>query len=114
MLTDCGPPSEIANFFHLPAALIVGEQKHLLAAESDVKAIYSRIKEKYRAEEVAKLSWDNSETSLFQIYPYLVLIKTIVITERVDGVVAKRWTCSYLAREARGAWKFDVVTAIPN
>ena len=113
-LTGIGPASEIANFFHLPAVLVVGEQKHLFTTESDIEIIYSRVKEKYRNEEIAKLTWDDTESSLLQIYPYLVLVKTVVSRERGDGSVVKRWACSYLVREHGSAWKFDVVTAIAN
>jgi hypothetical protein len=45
-LTGDGAASELAEFFNLPAVLLVGEQKHFLATEIDVGLIYSRIKEK--------------------------------------------------------------------
>ena len=113
-LSGVGPASEIAGFCHLPAAIIIGGQKWLFTTEGDVDALYSQAKKRYRAEEIAKITWDDTETSLFQIYPYLVLIKTIISRERADGHVVKRWACSYLVREFNDAWKFDVVTAIPN
>ena len=106
--------SGIARFFHLPAVLIVGPKKHLLTTDRDVELVYSRIKEKYRTEEIVRLAWDDSETSLFQIYPDLVVLKAIMCRSRSDGSVVRTWACSYLVREIGGAWKFDLVTAIPN
>jgi hypothetical protein len=113
-LASLDAKSEVTDYFHLPAVLIVGDQKHLCTTETALETVYSRIVEKYRAEKIAKLTWDDSETSVFQIYPYLVLVKTIMSRQRADGDVVKRWACSYLVREVGSMWKFDVVTAVPN
>ena len=109
-----GPASQIAAYFHLPAALIVGDEKLTFEQASDVEALYDCALSRYRSEGIAKISWDDTETSVFQVYPNLVLVKTVITRDRADGSVVKRWACSYLVRQLAGNWRFDVVTAIPN
>jgi hypothetical protein len=102
------------DFFHLPAALIVGDRKIALSTADDVAAVYGGLLAKYAAEDIASIDWDDDATTIIQIYPTLVLVKTVVSRSNVSGSLVKTWFCSYLMREAGGLWKCDLVTATPN
>lgn len=114
LLSDGGPLSEFAKFFHLPAALIVGDQKTEFRTPEDVCRVYERLLEKYRSQGIREVTFDETELSVFQIYPSLVLLKTIAIRRSSDASVEKRRACSYMVRELDGLWKFDLVMAVPN
>lgn len=107
-------PKAIARHFLLPAFLIIGTEKFAFASAGDVEAVYSRVMDKYRSEGVARINWDETETTIVTIYPSLLLVKTLITRERTDGTPIKRWPCSYMLRLCDGDWRIDVATATPN
>jgi hypothetical protein len=106
--------ASFVDFFHLPAALIVGEHKTPLTNHVDVETVYGGLLAKYAAEKIAAIKCDPDATTVVQIYPRLVLVKTVVSRLAANGDLVKTWYCSYLMREVDGLWKCDVVTATPN
>jgi hypothetical protein len=114
LLTEGGPSSRFAEFFHLPAALIIENQKTEFRTLDDVCAFYERLRERYRSHGIREVTFDEAELSTFQIHPWFTLVKIIAIARDADGSVEKHWTCSYMVRELDGVWKFDLVTAVAN
>lgn len=113
-LSNKAASQTFASYFHLPAALIIGEHKIAAVDVKDISAIYANILARYAAENVDRIQHDDDATALVQIGPHIVLIKTVVSRLQADGRLVKTWYCSYLMREVEGQWKCDVVIATPN
>ena len=104
----------LAEFFHLPATAIVGDQKIVLQSESDVENVYGGLRTKYAKEGVTEITSDAFGATVVEIYPGLALVKTVASRSTATGALVKTWGCSYLMRELSGDWKCDVLTATPN
>ena len=113
-LIDRFPPASFCEFFHLPAAMVVGETKIPLAGRKDVEAAYERLLRKYAAEGITSIVWDPRATTVVEICPGLALVKTILSRMNAEEKLVKTWVCSYLMREVDGRWRCDLVTATPN
>jgi hypothetical protein len=108
------PAASFAEFFNLPAALIVGDRKVPLGTSHDVETIYDGLLRKYASEGIVRISWDPQQSTLVEICPGLALIKTIISRHAADDRIVKTWVCSYLMREADGRWKCEIATATLN
>ena len=113
-LTARAPAQSFAEFFHLPVALIVGDRKITLNTNRDVETVYDGLLSRYASEGVARIVWEPQATTVVEIYPGLVLAKTMPSRLTADDKLVKTWVCSYLMRELGGKWKCDLVTATPN
>ena len=101
----------IVAMFDLPTALIVGSRKSLLEKRDAVEALYRGLGERMAAEGAARVSWDRSSFSLFQVHDDLAIVKTVLTREAADRRPIKTWNCSYTVRLVGNDWLFTLISS---